>query len=276
MINHIKNKRQIVISLAMAVFPACLITPLFFINHTYVVFALVYFLAFSLIFVVRAFYQTFDQDIANKMRINYQQIQAFISLNSLLKPNMPLPPMRGSVISPDIANILAATIMKHRPEVIVECGSGISTLISGYCVQKNGHGHIWSLEHEKEYAAITQENLNEHGLAQHVEVLFAPLKEYTINEKRYLFYDSETLKQIDSIDLLFIDGPPRTIYLDIRYPALPLLAQKLSPNSIIILDDAARHAEKKIVNSWLKQFPDLKFQEYNTEKGTAMFFKSTS
>ena len=55
-----------------------------------------------------------------------------------------------------------------------------------------------------------------------------------------------------------------------RYPALPLLVDRFSPDCVVILDDAGREEEKETLNQWLAEFPDLQQQILSTEKGTAV------
>lgn len=232
-----------------------------------------FFLTFVIILTAFIILRSCNKFITDRIKNNYQQTEAFISLNAVIEPVIPLPQMRGSAICPDLANILTSIILSQRPEVIVEFGSGVSTVICSYCIQKNSIGHIWSLDHEDTYATITQNNLIAHGLAQYSTVLYAPLKEYLINGRKRMFYDIEPLKDIEMVHFLFIDGPPRTINPGIRFSALPLLADKLSPNAIVLLDDAARPAERKFVKSWREQFPDLQYEWLNTEKGAVIFKK---
>ena len=50
--------------------------------------------------------------------------------------------------------------------------------------------------------------------------------------------------------MLVVDGPPRRLQDKSRFPALPKLLDKLSPNATIILDDANRENEKEVRKEW--------------------------
>ena len=76
--------------------------------------------------------------------------------------------------------------------------------------------------------------------------------------------------------MLVIDGPPGFIQKNARYPALPLLFDKLSEDCVIFLDDAARHDEKEIVDLWLNEHPELEHRFFDTERGCSIFTKKTS
>ena len=99
------------------------------------------------------------QFLLNHAHENYRQTEALFSLFSLLKIRRPLPPLRDFAISPDFANLLVALIDETRPRVILELGSGASTLITGYRLQQLGQGRIISLEHDEKYAAVTRTRL---------------------------------------------------------------------------------------------------------------------
>ena len=126
-----------------------------------------------------------DQTIINFIRaqtnVLYRQMESLFSIYSFLDFLYPLPPMRGWPISPDFGQLLMAHILKEKPKLIVECGSGISTILSGYTFEKIGGGNIISFDHEAHYAEKTKENLALHQFDENIDVLFAPLCEHKIN-----------------------------------------------------------------------------------------------
>jgi len=215
--------------------------------------------------------------IAKQKQINdYKQIESYISLLSVLNISMPLPIMREAAVSPDFANILVSIMFEKKPRIIVELGSGVSTLIIGYCIKKLSCGHVWSLDHNKKYSDITIKNLKAHGLEKFSTVIVAPMKSILVDNETYNWYDTKSLSTIkDKIDMLIIDGPPRRYAENVRYPSLPLLYDYLSNDAIIILDDANRKGEKEIVSKWLKQYSHLSYECLNTEKGTVVISLSS-
>lgn len=216
--------------------------------------------------------QHFNQESTN----NYKQIEALFSVYSVLNNSQPLPPMRGWAISPDFANLVINLISEKKPQVIVELGSGVSTIISAYCLKSIGSGKIISIDQDKKYAEITNQNLAKHGLQDVAQVHYAPLKEVEINNKKWLWYDNARLKEINNIDILIVDGPKQAGQQEklVRYPALPILFEYLSNNPLIILDDADREDERKIAQLWIKEFNSFKMENISTEKGTTILSKS--
>ena len=200
----------------------------------------------------------------------FGQVKAYLDLEKLIDPRKPLPALRGWAASPDFLLHVALHMLSRKPLEIVECSSGVSTLVLARCCELNGIGHVYSLEHDAEYAAKTNARLQEQGLGRWATVLDAPLKPYAdLGGQRW--YSTEKLHAaVNRIDLLVIDGPPWNTAPLARYPALPLLVDRFSPDCVVILDDAGREEEKETLNQCLAEFPDLQQQILSTEKGTAV------
>jgi len=205
---------------------------------------------------------------------HYRQIEALFSLFSIIKPNYPLPSMRNWAIAPDFANLIVSHIYEFKPKVILEAGSGISTLIAAYCLQEIGEGTIVSLENTEKFAINTADNVVKHGLQNIAKVIHAPMEEITIAEETWLWYDTQQIKHLTSIDMLIIDGPPSHIQKMARYPALPLLFSMLSENAVVLFDDSKREDERKIIERWLREFHNLQCEWVDTEKGAAILHKT--
>jgi predicted O-methyltransferase YrrM len=199
---------------------------------------------------------------------HYRQIEALFSLHAILHVRHPLPPMREWAISPDLGTVLIALIHDYKPKCIVEASSGVSTLIAGYCVQANGVGRVVSLESDPTFAKVTTHNVARHGLQDVATVIHAPMKSYNLNGQPWLWYDLSGLNNIEPIDLLVVDGPIDRTQKFARFPALPLLIERLSDNAVIVLDDGIRRDEQRIVQQWLQAFAGFELETLPTEKVT--------
>jgi len=200
----------------------------------------------------------------------FSQTQSLLFVYGKINFKKPLPPMRGSAISPDFAAILISLFEERAPKTTLECGSGISTIILSYLAEKN-NGRVISLDHLEEFADSTREELKKHRNRSEVKVVLAELKKRAINGQSYNWYDLDKIENITTpIDMLIIDGPPKNSSKNARYPALPLLRKKLSDNCVIVLDDADRADERETVEKWLKEFPEFKKTYIPTEKGTVV------
>ena len=200
----------------------------------------------------------------------YRQLEALISITSLLSLRQPLPPMRGWAISPDFGTLLIAEILTRKPQVVLELGSGVSTLLIAYCLEKIGHGRCISLDHDIIFCDKSRAMITVHQLGKIAEVVHAPLKEVQLAAGNWDWYDTDRIDPDIKIDLLVIDGPPGQIQDNSRYPALPLLHTYFSDEAVILLDDAARADEQSIIAMWTREFPDFEYEYIPAEKGAAI------
>jgi len=204
----------------------------------------------------------------------FRQHESLKQLEQYISPLQPLSHTRGFRGSPDFLLEVYLSIQKHKPNCIVEASSGLSTIISAYGLQKVGkNGKVISLEHEQQYATISSEQISHHKLDDFARVVHAPLKEHLIKEQTWTWYDFESADLPDEIDMIIVDGPPRTTQVNARYPALPLLFKRLRPGGILLLDDAARPAEISTVDLWKNEFPDCKVTHLPMEKGMVVLVK---
>lgn len=180
-----------------------------------------------------------------------------------------LPPTRGSAASPDFLLALADHILKAKATRIIECGSGVSSLVIGRCLELIGDGHLHSLEHNAATAHGTKGNLDDRGLTSLVTVVRAPLKTYRFHDRGFRWYDLGALPD-GEIDCLSVGGPPADVGSMARYPAGPMLFGRVATNGTVFLDDYNRRSEHQAVNTWLREFPDWKAVARPTEKGCAI------
>jgi predicted O-methyltransferase YrrM len=211
------------------------------------------------------------RDLGNKTEQVYFQLDGLISIYKILENvRYPVPSFRGWAISPDFTRILMKYIFDIKPELVVELGSGVSTIISGYCLKMNGKGKLISLEHEAKYYQDSLTNIKAHGLEDYVELYLAPLKQYILDDATYLWYDLSKVTIDNPVDMMTVDGPPGTIQKESRYPAFPLMVSYLNHNAIILVDDYIREDEKEMVENWMKNTQLVQVNIINTEKGTCV------
>lgn len=197
----------------------------------------------------------------------YRQVESLLALEKLLNLSQPLPPLRGWAASPDFLRVVAEHILLARPACVMECSSGSSTLVAARCLQLNGAGHVYSLEHSSEYAEITRANLRRHGLQDWATVIDAPLVPYAeFDGARW--YSLEGAGVVSApVEMLIVDGPPLQTARLARFPALPALASRLASRSTLFLDDADREQEQAIVAAWKQSDPNLVVDKLECEKG---------
>jgi predicted O-methyltransferase YrrM len=201
----------------------------------------------------------------------YRQLEAMVDLRALINPKVPLPPLRGWALSPDALRLIVREISGRQPQLIVECGSGSSTVWLGYTVQRVGTGRVVALEHDERFVALSRELLRAHGLEDVVEIRYAPLVPWQGGTGAPPWYDVRAVEDLEKIGLLLVDGPPGTIGPDARYPALPVLLPKCAEGTLILLDDTVRDQETAVSDRWLAEYPELRRTVHDFEKGLHAF-----
>jgi predicted O-methyltransferase YrrM len=202
---------------------------------------------------------------AKETRALFSQLQALSVLERSLALDKPLPLLRGWAGSPDFLLTVSMAIKENRPNVVMECSSGASTLVIARSLQLNGQGHVYSLEHDPVYAAKTNKLLLEHALSSWATVIHAPLE--TKRTETPWYSEDVIPTDLQAIDLLVIDGPPSTIAPMARFPALPRLIGRMSKHAKVIIDDTARTDDSKMIQLWLKSFPHITARDGSCEKG---------
>lgn len=183
--------------------------------------------------------------------------QALHQLLTRFQPEAPLPAIAGWALDPTALFWLADEVDRTRPRLIVECGSGTSTLWLALALRRNGAGRVISFEHSAEFAAATRQRLERHGLADWAEVRVAPLVPTGTSHGTLDWYDVGSPVP-DAIDLLLVDGPPASTGQLARYPAIPVFGPHLSPDALVVLDDAWREDEGRVVQLWLTENEQLR------------------
>lgn len=184
-----------------------------------------------------------------------REIEAMLQLFSRVQPRAGMPSSGGWALNaPEILTLLDL-VTTNRPKLVVELGSGTSSVWLGYALERSGNGRVISIEHDPDFAGRTKEDLRRHGLEDVVEVRTAPLVASPVPGHETPWYDPVAFEDLDGIDLLVVDGPPGPTGPLARYPALPLLHKRLSEQAVIVLDDIDREGEQEIVERWYSEVP---------------------
>ena len=174
---------------------------------------------------------------------------------------------RGWPASPDFVLWLVELVDQNNYDLILEFGSGISALYTAKTLvareKKNGAAknvNVVVFEHLEQYFLQTRSILSQAGLEDRVNVIHAPLQEYTASDEiSYQYYScqqalaelSPQYKSANSHILVIVDGPPSATNKNARYPAFPLIMTHFFPAHIdFLLDDYIRPDEKDIAGLW--------------------------
>lgn len=192
--------------------------------------------------------------------------------------DLPLPIGGGWALAGDSAAILVREALIGKPRAILELGSGVSTLMLGQVLKRRGGGHLLSIDHDPVWAERTRQQVAFLGLGDFVTVFDRPLKAQSVGNQSFHWYDipAARLDELGPIDLLLVDGPPELEInaMAARYPAMPMLRQRLSPHALIFVDDAGRQTEQSMVERWQADEPAWTAQWFDTVDGVCLLRRS--
>jgi Methyltransferase domain len=205
-----------------------------------------------------------------RTRDDARQLEALLNLHAMIPVRRPLPASRGWSASPDLLLAYVGDILTRKPRLVVECGSGLSTLWAALALETiGGSGRVVALEHDQSYLSATVATLAAHGVAHRAEVRHAPIEQVKVGQEQWPWYALTCVEDLNGIDLLFVDGPIVLLGPQSRYPALPILRDRLNPGAVILLDDANRPEEQEILAHWCVDWPQLSPEMLKLEKGAA-------
>jgi predicted O-methyltransferase YrrM len=212
-----------------------------------------------------------EADTRKELKQTFRQLEALQNLNAVLPTSDVLPATRGWAASPDLLLTLVDLVITERPSLIVECGSGASTLWLALALRRFGiDGRIIALDHDPVFAGKTRDFLARHDVLDLAEVRDAPLESFSLDGQTYSWYARTAWEDLAGIDLLFVDGPPAATGHQARYPALPLLNKSLSPIVTIVLDDLIVPDMREVLPRWLDADPGFSSEILPLEKEAAV------
>ena len=132
---------------------------------------------------------------------------------------------------------------QHADGPILECGSGLSTILLGAISQRTGN-EVWSLEHQPLWGRKVTSTLERFGISS-AHLCIRPLKDYGA----FAWYDPPLASMPDGFSMVVCDGPPGDTKGG-RSGLLPVMRSRLKPGAAIFLDDASREPEKIIAARW--------------------------
>ncbi len=206
-----------------------------------------------------------------ELKQTFRQLEALQNLNAVLPTSDVLPATRGWAASPDLLLALVDLVITERPSLIVECGSGASTLWLALALRRFGiDGRVIALDHDPVFRRRTRDFLARHDVLDLAEVRDAPLESFSLDGETYSWYARTAWEDLAGIDLLFVDGPPAATGHQARYPALPLLNKSLSPIATIVLDDLIVPDMREVLPRWLDADPGFSSEILPLEKQAAV------
>jgi hypothetical protein len=233
-----------------------------------------------------------SKQITKQIAITTQQLEAHQALQALIGDVAA--PLHGWPISPDFALQLVRLIRDNDYHLIIEFGSGTSTLLGLRAIEKFGlHSapldpsleRLLTFEHLDTYHQKTTGLVSDCSNRALLNLCLSPLGQWADATGNYSYYSgiAAIAESIHALSFAFqshlkllvvIDGPPGATCHWARYPAIPIVLDAASGMDLSIdflLDDMIRTDEKEIAMAWEHQFKafGIPYQrvDYNFEKG---------
>jgi predicted O-methyltransferase YrrM len=207
---------------------------------------------------------------------NHRQLQALLGLYAELDPEHSLPLLGEMALLPFTALNYVKVIRQTKPEIVVELGSGVSTLLSSLQLKQNGSGKVIAIDHEQKWVQRTINDLRQHGMEDWSEIRHAQLTPVEHNGRTVRWYDPAMLQDIEKIDVLLVDGPPDYVDSGQRQPGLSLLSDKFHDNTVILVDDTSRSNWNQWVHQWADNNDFIAEELYHDVEGGILLYKQQS
>lgn len=187
-------------------------------------------------------------------------------------------------ISPDFSLYLVELLELNDYDLIIEFGSGISTVIVAKTLAKMAARRVGkpavgfaSFDHLEQYYQQTCGLLRQAGLTHAVQLCLAQLQDWQAPDgNSQPYYACEpTLAALARAHpptaalrlLVIVDGPPGATSRHARYPAGPLVLDHFAGAQIdLLLDDYLRDDEKEIAKRWQADIAKAQLSQTTTER----------
>lgn len=189
----------------------------------------------------------------------YDRLESLFSLYRDLRFDRALPALRHHAESPEFLREVVNELQQRKPDHVLELGGGVSTLVFARALQRNGKGHIVTVEHEPFYAQQLRKWLREYQLDKWVTVVEAELTDYSIDNKKYRWYTLNDIP-VRPFDVIVADGRMAKESRCGRYPTLPLLQNRLGQKSIVFVENVDDVNEREVLIRWSYDFPQFEQQ----------------
>jgi predicted O-methyltransferase YrrM len=169
----------------------------------------------------------------------------------------PPPETNGWTLTSDAIAFLDQLVRLTKPSHIIEFGAGLSTRAAVRAVAELGTKcAISSIDHDPEFGVSNTRQFAEGATNLTLSSQFANLVARDYGGKLLPTYhlDPKKLASTAPADIVLIDGPP--ISLGGREGVLYQVLPHCRPGTIVLLDDAARIAERTAVRNWTETLGD--------------------
>ena len=163
-------------------------------------------------------------------------------------------------VADDLATFLESWIVRFEPKIIVEFGSGYSTVLMANLVDA-WEGVVIAFEQDEDRAEQTRKVLDDNDLIGGT-VIYSPIKDG--------WYSQVAIP--DLVDLVLVSGPGPCKNLT-RAPAMAAVYSQLRSGGLVVVDDANRSQTMRDVEAWPDNYPNLRSSYFDFERGVFLVWK---
>jgi predicted O-methyltransferase YrrM len=168
--------------------------------------------------------------------------------------SLPFPHPGEWALALDSCEFLGSLLRLSKPEHILEFGSGYSSSLVAYELDKLNHGFLHSIDNSKYWSSKALQFVEQNKLSRRVAFHVFKLTLRTYKKYAYVFYniDPQLYSLQPSIDLVIIDGPHHDVG---REGAIYEVFDKLKVGGYLFLDDCRADHMKRGIERWRARFP---------------------
>jgi|LSQX01.2.fsa_nt_gb hypothetical protein len=215
-----------------------------------------------------------QKETIRQIKYHQKELQAIELLSGFLPKNYF--PVTGFSLSFQQIQHIINDIAYFKPNLILEFGSGISTvIISNFLKANNFNAKFYSVDNDLEWQSQVK---NQIAGNNNTEFLNFPIgdTEFSFKDEKVKWYQipsNHFLRSLNEIDLVIIDGPFGGICKYSRFGFIPFLMNKLSIDAIIFVDDTHRPDEMDICEEAREVFlkNKTKFFDYSRLANSSSF-----
>jgi predicted O-methyltransferase YrrM len=182
------------------------------------------------------------------------------------------PATSGYAISNGTVRAVAGLVSAGFVRSVLEIGAGRSSIVIAEALASQGGGRLTSVDNAPQFCADTWALVR---AVQGVDarLVTGPLRLRIRDTGVHYWFSvhSRSLADRAPFDLVLIDAPHKSYG---REASLHLAYPHLADRAVIVLDDATRSAEKRIIRRWLDRYPGLQLVHTSDQEknGFAVFY----
>ena len=198
----------------------------------------------------------------------YERVAAAVQIQGALNGLPVVRPMPGWALSSDAIVQILCDLQERPNPVLVEFGSGQSTVIFAAWFRARGQGRFVSFEHDPAHADAIRRQLDAAKLITHVDLQVVPLVDRAAADGLPPSKSYALPSQFPGFDVALVDGPSYFFGESTRYHPLKWALDRLNAGGAAYLDDTIRPQEQRILEV-LGQHPELVVHDLGTANGLA-------